>query len=421
MSVRTVLAGLDAIRSDLEAFYRDLHAHPELGHQEERTSARVAERLRACGYDVHDRIGGTGVAGVLANGDGPGVLFRADMDALPIKERTGLPYASTATDGEGRPVMHACGHDTHVTALLGAARLMSQARDAWRGTHIVLFQPAEEPGDGARGMIADGLADRVPKPDVCLAQHVLPYPAGQVLTRPGPALSAADNYRITVYGRSAHGSSPERGVDPVVMASMLVVRLQTVVSREVGPLTPVVLTVGSIHSGANPNNIPETAELQLNVRTYQEDVRRRVQDAVSRIAHAECAASDAPKPPEIQHFGTFPATINDEDTTRKVASSFSAFFGDRAGTLDLQTASEDFSEIPKAFGVPFTYWGFGGVDPGRYAKAAGKGTIAVDIPTNHNAAFAPVIQPTLDTGVQAAVVSALAWLGDGDGAGRGAP
>ncbi|MFF0309001.1 amidohydrolase [Streptosporangium sp. NPDC004379] len=415
MSVDTVLAGLDAIRPGLEAYYRDLHAHPELGHQERRTSARVAERLRAYGYDVQDQVGGTGVVGVLANGDGPGVLFRADMDALPIEERTGLPYASTATGDDGHPIMHACGHDTHVTALLGAARLLSRAREAWKGTHIALFQPAEEPGDGARGMIADGLADRIPRPDVCLAQHVLPYPAGQVLTRPGSALSAADDYRITLYGRSAHGSSPDRGIDPVVMASMLVVRLQTVVSREVGPLTPVVLTVGSIHSGANPNNIPETAEIQLNVRTYREDVRQRVKDAIARIAHAECAASNAPKPPDIDHFGAFPATINDEDTTRKVAASFAAFFGDRAGALDLQTASEDFSEIPKALGVPFTYWGFGGTDPALYAKAAAEGTIATDVPGNHNAAFAPVIQPTLDTGVQAAVVSALAYLGDGAG------
>ncbi|MGW5155292.1 amidohydrolase [Nonomuraea wenchangensis] len=411
MSADTVLAGLDAIRPDLEAYYRDLHAHPELGHQEERTSARVAERLRAYGYDVSDGIGGTGVVGVLANGDGPCVLFRADMDALPIEERTGLPYASTAVGGDGRPVMHACGHDTHVTALLGAARLMAQAREAWKGTYVALFQPAEEPGDGARGMIDDGLTGRVPKPDVCLAQHVLPYPAGQVLTRPGPALSAADNYRITVYGRSAHGSAPDRGIDPVVMASMLVVRLQTIVSREVGPLTPVVLTVGSIHSGANPNNIPETAEIQLNVRTYEEDVRQRVKDAIVRIARAECAASGAPREPDVEHFGAFPATVNDEDTTRKVAAAFSAFFGDRAKVLDLQTASEDFSEIPKAFGVPFTYWGFGGTDPELYARAAEKGTIDTDVPANHNDAFAPVIQPTLDTGVRAAVVSALAYLG----------
>ncbi|MFD8532342.1 amidohydrolase [Streptosporangium canum] len=412
-SASQVLGGLEAIRPDLEACYRDLHAHPELGHQEKRTSAKVAAQLKSWGYEVHERIGGTGVAGVLANGDGPGVLFRADMDALPIKEQTGLPYASTATDADGGPIMHACGHDMHVTCLLGAAHLLAQATDAWSGTFIALFQPAEEPGDGAAGMIADGLTDRVPRPQVCLAQHVLPYPAGQVLTRTGPALSAADNYRVTVYGRSAHGSAPDKGIDPVVMAAMLVVRLQTVVSREVAPLSPAVLTVGSIHAGTNPNNIPESAEIQINVRTYGDDTRHQVKEAIARIAQAESAASNAPKPPGIDHFGSFPPTINDEETTEKVAAAFSAFFADRAGTLDLQTASEDFSAIPKAFGVPFSYWGVGCTDPAAYETAARKGTLATDIPVNHSAAFAPAIQPTLDTGVQAAVVAVLAYLGTG--------
>ncbi|MET8000811.1 amidohydrolase [Nonomuraea glycinis] len=410
-SVSRVLTGLDAIRQDLEACYRDLHAHPELGHQEQRTSARVADRLRAWGYEVHEHVGGTGVVGVLANGAGQAVLFRADMDALPIEERTGLPYASAATDCDDGPVAHACGHDMHVTCLLGAAQLLAQARDLWGGTFIALFQPAEEPGDGAKAMIADRLTGRVPRPDVCLAQHVLPYPAGRVLTRPGPALSAADNYRVIVHGRSAHGSAPDKGVDPVVMASMLVVRLQTVVSREVAPLSPVVLTVGSIHAGRNPNNIPDSAEIQLNVRTYGDDTRRQVKTAITRIANAESAASDAPEPPEIDHFGSFPPTVNDQETTEKVAAAFSAFFADRAGTLDLQTASEDFSEIPKAFGAPFTYWGIGCVDTVAYEAAARRGTLSSDIPVNHNAAFAPVIQPTLDTGVQAAVVAALAYLG----------
>ncbi|GAA4363927.1 M20 family metallopeptidase [Actinomadura verrucosospora] len=410
-SAGRVLSGLDDIRSDLESLYRDLHAHPELGHQETRTSALVAERLNSWGYQVHDRIGGTGVVGVLDNGEGRHVLFRADMNALPIKEETGLPYASTVTDGDGRPVMHACGHDTHVAALLGAAQLMAKAKDAWKGTYTVLFQPAEEPGDGADAMVEDGLTDQVPRPDVCLAQHVLPYPAGQVLTRSGSALSAADNYRITVHGRSAHGSAPNMGIDPVVMASMLVVRLQTVVSRELGPLIPAVLTVGSIHAGSNPNNIPDSAEIQLNVRTYDEGTRDQIRDAIERIATAECSASGAPKPPDIEHFGSFPPTVNDSGTTRKVAAAFDDFFGDRARPLPLQTASEDFSQIPKAFGVPITFWGFGGVDPDRYASAARRGTVATDIPANHSAAFAPVIQPTLDTAVQAAVVAPLAYLG----------
>ncbi|MEW2353765.1 amidohydrolase [Spirillospora sp. NPDC029432] len=401
----SVLAGLDAIRPGLESLYRDLHAHPELGHRETRTSAEVARRLKECGYEVHDKVGGTGVVGVLAGGNGPTVLVRADMDALPVEEKTGLPYASATPK-----VMHACGHDMHVTALLGAARLMAAAKERWNGTFVALFQPAEEPGDGADAMVGDGLTERIPKPDVCLAQHVLPYPAGTVLTRPGAVLSAADNYRVTVHGRSAHGSAPHLGVDPVVLASMIVVRLQSVVSREIGPLTPAVLTVGSIHGGSNPNNIPESAEIQINVRTYDDATRAHVKDAIERIATAECAASNAPQPPDIDHFGSFPPTVNDSGPTEKVAAAFAGFFGDRAGSLDLQTASEDFSRIPKAFGVPYTYWAFGGIDPGAYAEAAKKGTVATDIPSNHSSRFAPVVQPTLDTGVQAAVVAALACL-----------
>lgn len=409
-----ILAGLDGIRADLEALYKDLHAHPELGHAEHRTSAEAARRLTDCGYDVHDGIGGTGLAGVLANGDGPVVLVRADMDALPIKEQTGLPYASTATapadGGEAQPVMHACGHDVHVTCLLGAARLMAESRDAWNGTLIALFQCAEEPGDGADAMIADGLTGRVPHPEVCLAQHVLPLPSGQVGTRSGPVLSAADNYRITVHGRGAHGSQPQSGIDPVVIASMIIVRLQTIVSREIGMLTPAVVTVGSVHAGTNPNNIPESARMEINVRTYDAPTRAKVRAAIERIAKAECAAADTPKPPDVERFGSFPPTVNDAAITEKVAGAFSAYFGDRAVTLDLQSASEDFSEIPGAFGVPYTYWGIGGADPHQYAQAVKNGTLDSDIPVNHSARFAPVIQPTIDTGVQAIVVAAMQWL-----------
>ncbi|SJZ89926.1 hippurate hydrolase [Marinactinospora thermotolerans DSM 45154] len=409
-----ILAGLSRIGPELEALYRDLHSHPELGHAEHRTSNRVARLLTDCGYDVRDGIGDTGVAGVLANGDGPVVLVRADMDALPIEERTGLSYASATTaPGEGgtpQPVMHACGHDVHVTCLLGAARLMAESRDAWNGTLVALFQCAEETGDGADAMVADGLTDRVPRPEVCLAQHVLPMPAGRVGTRSGPVLSAADNYRITVHGRGAHGSQPQASVDPVVIASMIVVRLQTIVSREIGMLTPAVVTVGSVHAGTNPNNVPESARMEINVRTYDEDTRAKVRAAIERIAKAECAAADTPKPPDIERFGGFPPTVNDEATTGKVARAFARHFGDRATTLDLQTASEDFSEIPKAFGVPYTYWGIGGTDPDQYARAVKNGTLDSDVPVNHSARFAPVVQPTIDTGVRAIVVAAAQWL-----------
>ncbi|MER8089762.1 M20 family metallopeptidase [Streptomyces sp. NPDC094048] len=409
-----VLSGLAEIRSDLENLYQDLHRHPELGLREHRTAKKVSDALRDYGYEVTDGIGGTGVIGVLANGDGPTVMARADMDALPVREQTGLPYASSATligpDGTEQPVMHACGHDVHVTALIGCARLMAQAEDAWRGTFVALFQPSEENGDGAQAMIDDGLTARAPRPDVVLAQHVLPYPAGYVGTRPGSFLSAADSLRITVHGRGAHGSMPQAAVDPVVMAAMIVVRLQTIVSRELAATTPAVVTVGSIHAGSGPNVIPDSAVIQLNVRTYDDATRNQVLKAIERIVRTECEASGAPRAPEIEKTAAFPPTVNDEEATRRVAEAFAAHFGDDAHTIDLQTASEDMSELPRAFGAPFTYWGIGGIDADLYAEAAKKGTIAQDVPVNHSPNFAPVIQPTLDTGVSAMTVAALAWF-----------
>ncbi|MFJ1649506.1 amidohydrolase [Streptomyces sp. NPDC088258] len=414
MTADRVLEGLDGIRSEVEDFYRDLHAHPELGLAETRTSARVAEQLRDWGYRVTDGIGGTGVVGVLERGDGPTVLLRADMDALPVKEATGLSYASTVTttdrSGNEVPVMHACGHDVHVSCMLGFARLMAEAEDAWQGTLVVLFQPSEENGDGAEAMLSDGLTDRIPRPDVAFAQHVLPYPAGYVGVRPGAFLSAADSLRVTLYGRGAHGSKPQAAVDPVVLAAMCVVRLQTIVSRELAPTTAAVLTVGSITAGSSPNVIPESAVIELNVRSYDDATRERVLDAIRRCVRAESEASGAPKEPTVEKLSEFPPTRNDADVAKRLDEAFRAHFGDRAGTAELQTASEDFSEIPGALGVPFCYWAIGGVDPDRYAEAKRKGTVDQDIPVNHSAAFAPVIQPTLDTGVSALVVAALAWL-----------
>jgi hippurate hydrolase len=410
----SVLAGLENSRSWQEELYRDVHRNPELSHQEHRTAGLVADRLRGAGYEVHEGVGGTGVVGVLGNGEGPAVLLRADMDALPVREATGLPYASevTATDADGNevPVMHACGHDVHVTCLAGAAQLLADGRDHWAGTLVALFQPAEETGDGARGMVEGGLADLIPTPAVALGQHVMPLPAGQVSALPGPALSAADSMRITLYGRGAHGSMPQAAVDPVVLAAMIVVRLQTVVSREVAPGDTAVLTVGSIQAGTKSNVIPDQAVLQLNVRTYTEATRTITLDAIRRIVRAECQASGCPKEPDFELFDRFPLTDNDTATTERVESAFTEFFEDREKPVGQQSASEDFSDIPIALGVPYTYWFIGGIDADRYDKAAQAGRVAQDIPVNHSATFAPVIQPTLDTGTQALVVAALAWL-----------
>lgn len=406
----TVLSALAMIRPGVEELYRDLHAHPELSHEERRTAGLVAARLGELGFEVHEGVGGTGVVGLLRNGDGPSVLLRADMDALPVREETGLPYASTATAADGTPVMHACGHDVHVACLLGAAELMSRARDGWSGTLVALFQPAEEAADGARGMVEDGLASIVGPVDVAMAEHVLAFPAGTVGTRSGPVLSAADSLRITVHGRGAHGSMPQAAVDPVVLAAMIVVRLQTVVAREVAPGDTAVVTVGSIQAGTKSNVIPDRAVLQLNVRTYDQSVRETVIGAIERIVRAECAASGSPRDPEFEYFDRYPLTDNDAAVTDRVAAAFAAHFGDRAGELPQQSASEDFSDVPNALGAPYTYWGIGGIDPEAYREAAEAGRVAQDIPVNHAADFAPILQPTLDTGIEALVIAALAWL-----------
>ncbi|QHT58465.1 amidohydrolase [Cellulomonas sp. H30R-01] len=405
-----MLAGPDGVRAWQEPLYRDLHAHPELSHQEHRTATVVAERLRATGCEVHDGIGGTGVVGLLRNGDGPTVLLRADMDALPVREATGLPYASTDTSADGEPLMHACGHDVHVACLLGAVALLAEGAPTWSGTLVAVFQPAEETADGARGMLDDGLADLVGHVDVAMAQHVLPLPAGTVGTRSGPTLSAADSLRITVHGRGAHGSMPQAAVDPVVLAAMIVVRLQTVVAREVAPGDTAVLTVGSVQAGTASNVIPDHAELQLNVRTYDDGVRSRVLAAVDRIVRAECAASGSPREPEIELFDRYPLTDNDAAVTARVAAAFAQHFGDDAGVLPQQSASEDFGHLPVALGAPSTYWGIGGTDADAYRTAEEAGRVAQDVPVNHSATFAPVLQPTLDTGTRALVVAALAWL-----------
>jgi len=316
-----VLAGLGEVRSWQEDFYRDLHQHPELSHQEHRTAEKVADRLGQAGYEVHRGLGGTGVVGVLRHGDGPVVLLRADMDALPVREATSLPYASTATatDGAGNevPVAHACGHDMHVTCLLGATQLLADGTGHWNGTVVALFQPAEETGDGARGMAGDHLAEVIPAPDVAFAQHVLPAPAGEVGTHAGPVFSAADSMRVTVYGRGGHGSMPQATVDPVVLAAMIVVRLQTVVAREIPPTETAVLTVGSIQGGSKSNVIPDSAVLQLNIRTYSEQTRKTMLEAVRSIVTAECRASGSPKDPEFELFDRFPLTDNDEQATER--------------------------------------------------------------------------------------------------------
>jgi amidohydrolase len=408
-----ILADYEGFQVAQEAFYKDLHEHPELSHAEHRTAQCVAAQLQESGFTVHGGIGGTGVVGVLANGDGPTVLLRCELDALPVREDTGVPYASTATvrdtNGDDVPVAHACGHDMHMSCMVGMAKLMAGHRDRWHGTLIPLFQPAEETADGAQGMVNDDLLQRVPAPDVALAQHLLPGIAGTVGTRPGPFMAATDAMKVTVYGRGGHGSMPQHTIDPVVLAAMIIVRLQTIVSREVAPDDTAVLTVGSVESGTRSTIIPDHAVLQLNMRSYSKPSRERMLDAIHRIVRAECQASGSAKDAEFETLFTFPVTENDTATTDRVAKAFADQFGDNAIEARRQTVSEDFSIIPDAAGVPYTYWSIGFTDRKTYLDAADNGHLD-DLPTNHSPKYLPPLQPTLRTGTEALTAAALAWL-----------
>ncbi len=412
-----VLDGLEKILEPLEDLYRDLHEHPELSMQEHRTAGKAAEQLEAAGYEVTTGVGGTGVVGVLRNGDGPTVMLRADMDALPVKEATGLPYASTvtATDASARqvPVMHACGHDMHVTWLAGATSLLAKAPDAWKGTLVAVFQPAEETGTGAQAMIDDKLFERFPKPEVILGQHVLPPPAGEISYRPGVTQSEEDNIQVRMIGRGGHGAWPEATIDPIVMAASAVLRLQTVVSRETAAEEPIVVTIGALQAGSRGNVIPDDALLKINVRTFDEAVRARVLASIERIVNAEASASGAPKSPEITYGEHFALTKNDPQQTEHVAESLRDYFGaDRVHELvDPLSVSEDFGSFGSEWGVPSVFWYVGGTDPDAYRRAEAAGRVAEDIPTNHSSKFAPVMHPTLEAGIQTLITASLGYLG----------
>ena len=410
----SILQHLDTLLPDLETFYKDVHAHPELSMQETRTAGLAADRLRAADFEVTTGVGNTGVVGLFRNGNGPTVMLRADMDALPVEEATGVPYASKvqATDPEGKtvPVMHACGHDMHVTWLAGATALMAQARDAWHGTLMAVFQPAEETAAGAQAMIDDGLFRRFPKPDVVLGQHVMVGPAGVLGGRTGAITSAADSLQIRLFGRGAHGSMPQASIDPVVMAAAVVLRLQTIVSREVAAAESAVVTVGALQAGTKENVIPDEAIIKLNVRTFDEGVRKRVLAAIERIVNAEAAASGAPKAPEITPLDRYPRAVNDAVASKRVADAFRQHFSpERVHETGPASASEDFGSFGAEWGVPSVFWFVGGTDPDIYAKAKAANRIN-ELPTNHNPRFLPVIHPTLATGVEALVVASQAWL-----------
>ncbi|WP_233359428.1 amidohydrolase [Streptomyces sp. GMY02] len=403
-------AGLTAHLPHWEEVYRDLHAHPELAFAEHRTAAAVARELaRLDGWEVARKVGGTGVVAVLRNGAGPVVWLRADLDALPVREETGLPYASVESG-----LMHACGHDVHVAALLGACRQLAAHPEAWRGTAVAVFQPAEEVGRGAQAMLDDGLLDRFPRPDVVLGQHVGPLPAGVVITRPGTVMAAADSVRVTLHGAGAHASAPHMAVDPVVMAACVILRLQTLSAR-LAPLTPSpLLTVGAMRAGTVPNVIPHTAELLCSLRTFDEPTRRQVLTDLRRVVCAEAGAQGAPRTPDIETYDSFPLTVNDPYATERVLAAL-ADAGTIGRTLPAPlSASEDFGRFGAAAGCPSVMYHFGGADPADFGAEAlaalDRGTLPPGTVMNHSPHYAPSDHHAVAAGIRHFLTTAGAWL-----------
>ncbi|MDN4641113.1 amidohydrolase [Agreia sp. PsM10] len=401
--------------TSLTRLYKDLHAHPELAFEEHRTAAIVAERMSALGLQVVEGIGGTAVAAVLANGPGPTVWLRADMDGLPVAELTGLDYASTViamtADGVETPVMHACGHDMHVTWLIGAMEQLAAQRDGFSGTIVAVFQPAEEAIAGAQAMVDDGLLTKVPRPDVVLGQHVGPLPAGVISLTSGAVMAAADDISVVMHGQGGHGSTPQRTIDPVLAAASTVVRLQGIVSREITPGELAVVTVGRLQAGTKSNIIPADATLGVNIRTIDPASRERVLAAVERIVRAEATASGMTTEPDITLLASAPATMNYPDEVERLRTAFVDAFGERA-VIDYGTisGSEDVSVLSSSASVPLVFWFTGGADPVAFAAATAAGRVEIDIPSNHSPYFAPVIEPTLQRGVEALVVAARTFL-----------
>lgn len=400
----SVTAAFEKDRSRLEALYMDLHAHPELGFQETRTAARLAKEMKALGLDVTEGVGGTGVVAVLRNGAGPTVLVRTELDALPMKEETGLPYASKVTaQWEGREtfVAHSCGHDMHMAAWVGAARALVAQKARWRGTVLFVAQPSEETVSGARAMIADRFFERFGKPDYGFALHVGPGLAGGVYYKPGVLSSNSDALELTFTGRGGHGSMPHATIDPVLMASRFVVDVQSIVSREKDPAAFGVVTIGAIQAGSAGNIIPETAQLKGTIRTYDAGVRQKILDGVTRVAKAQADMSAAP-PPKLEFVPGGKAVVNDAALTAKTADVFKQAFGSMAAEIPQPgSASEDYSEFILA-GVPSVYFAIGSYTPETMKAAAGK-----PLPVNHSPMFAPAIQPTLQTGVTAMALAVM--------------
>ena len=391
---------LDGQYSRIDALYKDIHTNPELGFQETRTAAKLAAELKALGFEVTERVGKTGIVGLYRNGPGPTVMVRTELDALPLAETTGLPYASKAKQmlrGAETPVMHACGHDIHMAAWVAAAKTLVDMKDQWSGTLMFVGQPAEEGGGGARSMVADGLFTRFPKPDYGFALHVGPGPFGYVSYKPGAISSTSDSFSITFNGKGGHGSRPHTTIDPVMMAGRFIVDVQSVVSREKDSARFGVVTVGSVNAGNAANVIPDSATLRGTIRSYDDQTRAKMIEGVERTAKAVAMMSAAPEP-AIKITAGAKAVINDDTLAARSGAVLKAAFGDKARQLtEPGSASEDYSEFVIA-GVPSFYFGIGGLDPKLLAQAAANKT---PVPGNHSPEFAPVPEPSIRTGAEA--------------------
>ncbi|MEV7090992.1 amidohydrolase [Streptomyces sp. NPDC093085] len=409
-----VLDGLREILRPAVAFCLDLHQHPELSGEERRTAARLGEWLRTAGYEVTGGLGGHGVVGVLRNGPGPRVLIRTELDALPVTENTGLPYTSTG------PVAHACGHDVHMAAAAGAASLLARARERWRGTVVVVGQPAEETLTGARALLADGLYERFGRPDTVLAQHTAPLPAGMVAHAYGPMLAGSAGIEAVVHGRGGHAGTPHLAVDPLLTAAAAALRLQGVVSRECAPTEPALLNVGSLHAGTAANLIPDRATLGITVRALSERTLDRMTAAVERVLRAECAAAGSPREPEVRTVARSPVTHPDPAATAVVREAHVRLYGaERVAPWPPSMATEDFplygdagSGVHGEDGIALVYWMFGVVGPKVWARTPGTAEEKLAaLPPHHSPEFAADLRTALPTGITAMTAAALARLG----------
>lgn len=409
----TIVRWLESAYPSLDSLYKQLHTHPELSFHETETAARLAKELRAAGVEVTEGVGRTGVVGLLKNGDGPTIMIRTDMDALPVTEATGLPYASkvTTTDDDGTMVgvMHACGHDIHMTCLTGTARLLAELRNTWKGTVMFVCQPAEERVGGAAVMLKDGLFERFPKPKFALALHCdSTIATGRVGFTPGYILANVDSVDITVRGRGGHGSQPSAAVDPIVIACKLILDLQTIISREKSPTEPGVITVGSIHGGTKHNIIPDEVKLQITVRSYSPETRKLLLDSIENKALAAAAAARAPKP-TVAFSDATPSTYNDPKLTERAAEVARRTFGpDSVVRPEPRMGGEDFSEYGRA-GVPICMFWLGTVPPARI-DAAAKGS---PLPSLHSSLYFPDPEPSIKTGIRTMTAVVLDLLGDG--------